>query len=143
MGEEEDWKFYKSMKMMVVMWFYGFVVMFFFFLGWGLFLFEFGGIICILNWWDNILVGYVYLIIFVILVFVVFLYVFLVCFVRIYWKLRKFFDENLRMIKEKILIRKVVRMVVFGIVSFFISWIFYCVFVMILVIGGLEIFDRD
>lgn len=62
---------------------------------------------------------------------------------RIYWKLRKFFDENLRMIKEKVLIRKVVKMVVFGIVSFFISWIFYCVFVMILVIGGLEIFDRD
>lgn len=143
LGEEEDWKPYKSMKTMAVTWFYGLAVMFPPFLGWGSFSSESGGTICIPNWRDNTSAGHAYLITLVILAFVAPLYVSLVCFARIYRKSRKLPDENLRTTKEKTLTRKAVRMVVLGIVSFSISWTPYCVSAMISVIGGSEIFDRD
>ena len=143
LGEEEDWKPYKSMKTMTVTWFYGLAVMFPPFVGWGSFSSESGGTICIPNWRDNTSAGHAYLITLVILAFVAPLYVSLVCFARIYRKSRKLPDENLRTTKEKTLTRKAVKMVVLGVVSFSISWTPYCVSAMISVIGGSEIFDRD
>lgn len=44
------WECYNIIKILIGIWLYGIVVMFFLMVIWGLFNFELGDIVCVLNW---------------------------------------------------------------------------------------------
>ena len=143
LAEQEDLKPHKILKTLTVSWFYGSVAMFPPLVGWGSFASESGGAICAPNWRDSTASGRSYLLVLVFLAFAVPLGVSIACFVRIYKRSRQTPDDNLMTARERAKARKVAMKVLFGMVSFAVSWTPYCVCAMISVLGGSDLLDRD
>lgn len=139
--ERDIWECYKIIKMLMGIWLYGIVIMFFFLVGWGLFNFELGDIVCVLNWCEDNFVGCIYLVFLVIFVFVIFLVVFVVFFVKMYQRLLYELDVNVIVLRDFKKVKKVVIIILVGVIIFVVGWMLYYVCVMMFVFGGLEMFD--
>ena len=143
MDEQEDWNHHKILKTLTVSWFYGSIVMFPPLFGWGSFAFESGGAICAPNWRDSTVAGRSYLLVLILLAFAGPLGVSIVCFVRIYKRSRQTPSDDITTARERAKARKVVMMVLVGIVGFVISWTPYCVCATISMLSGSEMFGRN